>query len=155
MIDRKIANGFEKGFLKGFLCSAGNFAVSASEEIVNYEWIIYTKSAVNVVTNLPKWVSVLDRHINVCSWRLRIRLTRHLPNLLEYKQHEVKTCSYENSWLNVWLWFYQSWQGSQYRNKMLQVMGRIGSVFLMAGQTGVWQNCADIGVGGDLCSSLQ
>lgn len=109
----------------------------------------------NVGTVLWKRVSVSDRHVNVCSWRLRIWFTRHLPKLLRYNQHEVKTCSSKSSCLSVWLLFHWPWQGSQYRNKMMGAQERIPSLFLMFGQTGASWGHVKVGVGRDLCRSFQ
>lgn len=39
-----------------------------------------------------------------------------------------KTCSCKSNWLSFWILFYQSWQGDQYRNKIMSVRGK-GDLF--------------------------
>lgn len=60
-------------------------------------------------------------------------LTEHNPKLLGYNQLE-KTCSYKSSWLTVWILFYQSWQGGQYRNKMMSARGERDLFFCCLGK---------------------
>lgn len=45
-----------------------------------------------------------------------------------------KTCSCKSNWLSVWMLFYQSWQGGQYRNKIMSVRDKRDLLFWCLGK---------------------